>query len=407
MRKNGVNKQLYPIDGGICAPAGFVVGGVACDIAKNLRLFSRETENTENIEKEDLGALKGDARYAVAGTFTKASEFSAIFPMTEKTLRSGYARAVLVQNGVTNVYGEKGKRNAWNMRASLAKYATIREEDIIVLSTGVVGAPFKAENVLKNMRLLSERCGRTEENRRAFLNAVGGRDKIAKEFAFSFDLGDFPCKIGAVCNNENATVCIITTDVNISPDMLQKALQSAVSQTFDLLDVNGTSSLSDGIYAIASGMAGNYTISAPDSEYKKFANALKNAMFQICLQISRKRDTDISFVCNVQSARSFRSAGERAKAIVSANDVKSDLKSGRVCVENILNAMYATGEDFNLEKTEISLCIGTKELVLFDSGRTIPADTQTFLRENKTKEMKLNVRLNEGNYSAVSIGRII
>ena len=404
MRKNGVNKEVCEISGGICAPKGFIAGGIPCNILQNPQFVSRETKYSK---KNDLGLLIAEERYPAAGVFSKAGEKSAFFSITEKSLQEGFLRAVLVQGGVTNAYGETGRKNVIKMRLAVAKHATIREEDVLVVSTGAVGVRFPLQNALDGISTLIPSCGNGQEQALAFAEALGGWDEKGKSFAFSFALGDVACKIGAVCTNTTSNVCILTTDVRITQEMLDKALQSAVAQTFALSEIGGTVSPTDGVYILTSGKAGNYTISANDSEYKKFAYALKEALGKICLSIARKTETDVAFVCKVAQARSFRSASEAAKAIVRANDVKSGLKTGRFTIDSVLNAIHAAGESFDVEKIEVSLLFFDEKLVLFDCGRTIPADIKTRLQEKGEREIILHVSFKDGNYSATSIGRIL
>ena len=53
MRKNGVNREMKPIEGGVCAPAGFSANGVHCGIRKNK-------------EKKDLALIVCEKRAATA-----------------------------------------------------------------------------------------------------------------------------------------------------------------------------------------------------------------------------------------------------------------------------------------------------------------------------------------------------
>ena len=235
----------------------------------------------------------------------------------------------------------------------------------------------------------------------------------AKQAAYSFSLGDVPCKIGAIFKGGNAgseqsqaTVCVLTTDVEISPQMLDKALCSAFGETFDMLALNQNGSPSDFVYITASGGAGNYRISAPDQEYKKFCDALKRVLYAICIELSRPESEDEKrLLCCVENAKSKKIAKQLCRAIVSSERIKRHLQARQADLEGILCALGAGDESIRLENTEIVISSALGEVVLWDFGGATMVAKPLVARVLNTDEIQITARLQQGNYDATALAR--
>ena len=139
MRKNGINRNLTQIAGGVCAPDGFSAGGVYCGIRKKDNLVSRETNSTI---LEDLGLITADKRCPVACVYAKDGVLGAPSKITQRHLKSGYARAILVNSGIANVYGDGAERSALEICRAYAGKALITPDEVAIASTGSVGERF-------------------------------------------------------------------------------------------------------------------------------------------------------------------------------------------------------------------------------------------------------------------------
>src|SRR5262249_4802164 len=78
-------------------------------------------------------------------------------------------------------------------------------------------------------------------------------------------------------------IAIVTTDVAISPVLLDRALRAAVEPSFHCLVVDGDTSTNDALIALANGLAGNPPITDPGADYDAFAAALTS----LCIELAR------------------------------------------------------------------------------------------------------------------------
>ena len=128
MRKNGVNRKLQEISGGVCAPRGFKANGVHCGISAD-------------FTKKDLAIVVADRRCPTAAVFSENSMQSAPAQISKKHLKNGLARAILINSGVANVFLPNGGWLTEKICRILASCSDIDVNDTLIASTGKVGEP--------------------------------------------------------------------------------------------------------------------------------------------------------------------------------------------------------------------------------------------------------------------------
>ena len=399
MRKNGVNRELQEIDGGVCAPVGFRANGVCSGF-------------TVDEEKKDLALIVADRRCPTACVYSTESKSSGPASTTKRHMKRGLGRAILCNSGVANVFLPEGERLAEMACRTLAACSDIDCNDTAVASTGVVGARIELETFEKGMRPLVQGLTATVEGSTAAAEAIATVGAAPMQAAFTFDLGDFPCKIGGVfkgnmhvCPNVATTLIFLTTDVNISSEMLQKALSLTVKDTVNLLACDGTPSPNDMVCIMASGKAGNYKISYEDTEFSKFTFALRKVLFEICCRIAAACDKQGRvFTCKVTGAKSQQSARAIAKNLLSSPNVRRVALRGVGDVESILYAANQVADGADFATAQIALAGGENRYVLFSDGYATRVDGVHLRALSEGEELSLQLALNDGNYSAIAIG---
>ena len=142
MRKNGVNKNLMPILGGVCAPVGFSASAVYCGIApKNTPFY--------NEEREDLGVIISDKLVPTACVYSANGLCGAPVSVTKKHLRSGKARAILVNSGVANLGVEKGDKEAEKVSGMLWRKLHIEASETVIASTGAITGVYPSDKIIE------------------------------------------------------------------------------------------------------------------------------------------------------------------------------------------------------------------------------------------------------------------
>ena len=397
MRKNSINRELRPIKGGVCAPEGYKANAVACGIKKDGGL--------------DFAMILSEKRCAVGCVFAQGNTVGAPAKVSKKNMRMGYARAMLVNSGVANCTGEKSEKFALSVCDLFFSHGLERTE-IVIASTGEIGKKLKIEPLKEGVKPLLEGLAASHENSLKAARAIMTEDSEVKQLSFSFDLGDYPCKIGAIFKGGPQTspnmatfLAFLTTDVNISTPMLQKALEAETRETLNQLNLDGVSSPNDTVCNFANGRAGNYKIDCEDTEYQKCTFALRSVLTEICRVTARDGAKKV-ITCLAKGAKSKQVARSIAKTVVGASGVKSSVAQGNIDVECIVYTVLENADKVKADKLQISVSSEKGEFVLYvDAEKVIPCKE---LIENilSPSEVKIEINLFDGNYSSLAFGRI-
>ncbi|MBQ6625504.1 MAG: bifunctional ornithine acetyltransferase/N-acetylglutamate synthase, partial [Clostridia bacterium] len=242
---------MHYISGGVCAAKGFSANGIHCGVRKNKT-------------KKDLALIFSDERAVAAGVYTTNLVKGAPLIVTKNNISDGYAQAMICNSGNANTCNENGIEMAEEMTECVAKELNIAKNDVIVASTGVIGQEFPIEPILEGIPSLVAGLG---DKSSYAAHAILTTDTQKKEIAVKFKIGDKDCVLGGISKgsgmihpNMATMLTFLTSDVNISSKMLQKALSDVVSDTFNMISVDGDTSTNDMVTIMANGMAENEII---------------------------------------------------------------------------------------------------------------------------------------------------
>lgn len=399
-RKNGINRELYPIEGGVCAPNGFSANAVCAGF-------------TPNSNKLDLAFVVSDKRCPTAAVFSTSAVVGAPVTVSKRHLKHGVAYGVLINSGIANVFQENGEEIAEKASQLAANALIVDRADIVIASTGKMGQKVQLETFEKVIKPLAKGLQSTHENSLLAAQAIMTTDRTVKQLSYRFEIGDISCKIGAIFKgnqrvspNMATTLGVITTDVNISSEMLNRAFQSAAKNIFNLLDIDGVASPNDMFCIMANGRAGNYKITQEDSEYKKFAYILKEFTLRICKEIAKDGEHGKVLLCHVRGAKSKQSARQMAKKVATSLHVKKMIAENKMNVETILCAIT----DVDIVENYSKLCVYVQsskgKFIVCDEMQTFPYSQELMAKFLDESEVELFVDLRKGNFGATSISGV-
>ena len=399
MRKNAINRELREIPGGVCAPSGFKVNAISCGIRPNGGL--------------DLGLIATDRRCSAAGVYSTASMQGEPVLVTKKHLKRGYASAIIANGGIANVYVDgKGTRTD-RMCHALDMAGLFSANEVIVASTGEIGKRLDFSLIESQLKPLARGLECSEEKGALFAQAISSDDSKAYQFSYGFDLGDIPCKIGGiykgdlhVAPNMATTLVFLTTDVNITSEMLQKALSAETRETLNMLDLDGAPSPNDMACIMANGRAGNYIISCADTEYSKFCFVLRSVLLKICNKIIRADSEKRPFVCKVRGVKSKQIARAVAKKVIASGALKAGLQKGAVDVKAVLYAVLDFTPSVDLNNVSVQMHTPENSIAIFEKGIYLSIEKERLAPFLQSESICLDVNLHMGNYSATAFGAV-
>ncbi len=335
------------IDRGVCAAEGFTANGILCHIKE-----SRKTNDTALVVSEKL--------CNAAGVFTQNRVKAESVKLTRKNIADGKMQAIIANSGNANCCtGAQGAENALRMAKSVEKVTGISCENVVVCSTGVIGAQLPVEKIEKNIQVLKD--GLSKEGHKEARIAIMTTDTQYKECAVQFTVGGKLCKMGTMCKgsgmihiNLGTMLSFITTDCAISSKMLEKALRESIKGTYNCVSVDGDTSTNDTLVILANGMAGNAEITAEGKDFDVFLEALNKLNRVMAMKIAADGEGATRLVqCTVKGASSVENARGLAKEVISSSLVKAAMYGADANFGRFLCAMGYSGIEFNPDTTSI------------------------------------------------------
>jgi glutamate N-acetyltransferase/amino-acid N-acetyltransferase len=242
--------MLHLSEGSLTSPAGFEAAGVACGLKESGR--------------PDLALLFSDTGCATAGLFTQSQVAAAPVQLDRETLARNRAtiRGVVANAGNANACtGPAGLAAARQMQRQAAEALGCRPDQILVLSTGVIGVPLPVDKVARGITAAAAEL--SPEGGAAFAQAIMTTDTRPKRLAIQVELPGGAVTIGGVAKgagmihpNMATMLAVITSDARIAPERLPALLRAAADQSFNRISVDGDSSTNDTLLLLANGASG-------------------------------------------------------------------------------------------------------------------------------------------------------
>ena len=186
-------------------------------------------------------------------------------------------------------------------------------------------------------------------------------DTVSKEIAYETEIGGKTVTIGGMCKgsgmihpNMCTMLAFITTDVNISKEMLTEIVKADVKDTFNMISVDGDTSTNDTMLVIANGKAGNPEITERNEDYYEFANVLRKINTYLAKKMAGDGEGATAlFEVTVENADTKENAVTLAKSVVTSSLVKCAICGHDANWGRILCALGYSGVQFDPEKVDI------------------------------------------------------
>ena len=387
------------IEGGVVAAKGFYANGVHCGIRKNK-------------SKKDLALIYSEKKASTACVYTTNKVKGAPLTVTKNNVANGYAQAVICNSGNANTCNADGVEVAQNTCIALAKELKIDASDIVVASTGVIGQPLDIAPIVTAIPTL---VSGLRDNFGASRDAAEGimtTDTRLKEVAVSFEVDGKECKIGGIAKGSGmihpnmATMLVfITTDCNISPEMLQKALSTDIQSTFNMVSVDGDTSTNDMVTVMANGMAGNAIIDSEGEAFDAFMKALNTITVDLCRNIAYDGEGATKLLeCEVYGAKDDKNAKIIAKSIICSSLVKAAMFGADANWGRILCAIGYSGADVDVNKVDVYFKSAKGEILVCKDGAGVDFSEEIAKEILLENEITTVVKLGDGDANSVAWG---
>lgn len=353
----------------IISVPGFLANGISVGIKKS--------------NQKDLGLIYSTIPAKVAAVFTKNTFKAAPLLINEERVKKGMAQAIVTNSGCANAAtGREGYRDALIISDALSKQLKIREELILLGSTGVIGTRLPVKKIEGGIGKLVK--GLSETGIEDAETAMMTTDKYPK---IAIRKGVVGAKDVTICGiakgagmiepNMATLLTYVMTDAFIDSKALNTVFHQAINSTFNSISIDGCMSTNDMAIILANGLARNNPLEKVQARLQRFRDMLADVLMELSQAVVKDGEGATKFISiTVKGAKSKSEARCAAYSIANSNLVKTAFFGEDPNWGRIIAALGASG--VYMEKEKISLNIGN--LPVFSQNS--PVD----INENKLKE---------------------
>lgn len=370
-------------------PQGFRFAGTSCGI--------KTKPNTK-----DITLIVSDVPATAAGVYTQNQVVAAPVILCRERTPSDKLRAVVVNSGNANACtGAKGLEDAGYMTRLTAQACSsqadpIHEDQVLVMSTGVIGRFLPIEKIEQGIEAASKLL---QSDEAGFLSAADGiltTDAGRKVTHRTCQVGERTIQIsgmakgaGMIGPNMATMLCCVTTDAPLNANDAQALLTDVANRSFNNISVEGHTSTNDTMLLLANGMAGGDPLHGEELE------AFRAHLTDMCIELAKQIPADGEGATHlievrVTGASSDSDARTISHEVASSNLVKTAIYGSDPNWGRIVSAAGYAGVPIETGK----LCLKINGLSLFENGEPIAFDAKQAsqsIREQHTALIELSV----------------
>ena len=354
------------ITGGVTAAKGFEAAGAAASIKYKNR--------------KDMAIVYSQSPCVLAATFTSNVVKAAPVLWDKKIVEeSAFGQAVIINAGIANAgTGREGYEFCSRTAAKAAGLLGIPEDSVLVASTGVIGMQLPIDRIEAGVEKLVETKEAGKEAGNWAAEAIMTTDTRSKQAAVEIDIKGVKVTLGGMCKgsgmihpNMCTMLAFVTTDAVISKELLTKAVKEDVTDTFNMISVDGDTSTNDTLLVMAHGMAHNEEIKEGTPEYEAFKEGLHYVNESLAKMMAGDGEGATAlFEVKVTGADTKEQARKLSRSVVGSSLCKAAIYGHDANWGRFLCALGYAGVDFDPEKVELFFESRAGRIQVYKDGMT-------------------------------------
>ena len=352
------------IDGGVTAAKGFKAASTAAEIKYKGRT--------------DMAMVFSEVPCVAAGTFTTNVVKAAPVRWDQDIVYNHQgARAVICNSGSANACtGEEGFGYCRETAKAASESLGIPEDSVLVASTGVIGMQLPIDRIANGVKAMAPKLEGSREAGLEAAKAIMTTDTEKKEAAVEIEIGGKTVTVGGMCKGSgmiHPNMCtmlgFITSDVDISKELLQEALSEDIKDTYNMVSVDGDTSTNDTVLLLANGQAGNPKITEKNADYEEFKKALNYVNTTLAKKIAGDGEGATAlFEVKVIGAATKAEAVTLSKSVVTSSLTKAAIYGHDANWGRILCALGYSGVQFDPEKVDLYFESKAGKIKIIENG---------------------------------------
>ena len=382
------------------------------NVIPNGFLFAGISAGLKASNKKDLALILAPKGSIFSGMFTQSIVRASCVDISKERIKkaSGSVRAILINSGQANACtGNFGFQHFQIATASLAEFLGIKEEEVLMCSTGVIGVPIQINNLVKNLpKLVSElKLNSFTNAAEAILTTDLTIKKVAVKTVIEgrkITIAGFAKGSGMIYPNMATMLAFLTCDVGVEKELWDRMIATSVKKSFNAISVDGETSTNDSFIGINAGKKIN----------EDFLPIIQKGIDIVCQNLAKDiaRDgegANCLLEVLVKGAKDNENATIIAKSICNSALVKTAIHGCDPNWGRIISAAGNSGIIFKLNK--VDLFIG--DFQILEKGNLCPYDLQEVSEYMKSKmrgkyriddTIRVLLNLNSGGYEGAAWG---
>ena len=260
--------------------------------------------------------------------------------------------------------------------AEAAAALNIPKTAVLVASTGVIGKQLPIDKIKSGVTALSKVLGSSREDAKLAAEAIMTTDTKSKEVACTLELDGKQVTVAGMCKGSgmiHPNMCtmlgFITTDINISKELLTEALKEDIKDTFNMISVDGDTSTNDTVLLLSNGLSGNDKITEKNDDYYKFVEALHNVNVFLSKKIAGDGEGATAlFEVKIVNGSSKEQAVTLAKSVITSSLTKAAIYGHDANWGRILCALGYSSAKINPDTVDIYFESKAGKLKIVEKG---------------------------------------
>ena len=242
--------------------------------------------------------------------------------------------------------------------------------------------------------------------------AIMTTDTIRKEIAVSVTIGGKEVKIGGIAKGSGmihpnmATMLVfLTSDCNISSEMLYKAIKEDIEDSFNMVTIDGDTSTNDMLSILANGQAGNKIIDGDGEDYENFKKALGEVTRYLCRLIAKDGEGATKLLeCKTIGAKDKATAKTVSKSVVSSSLFKAAMFGADANWGRVLCAIGYSGVQVEINKIDVTFKSVAGEILVCSNGASVDFDEDKAKDILTKDEIEIIINLKSGDAVSCAYG---
>jgi glutamate N-acetyltransferase/amino-acid N-acetyltransferase len=374
-------------NGSITTPKGFTATGIHTGMKR---------------KRNDLGVIYCEVPASSAAVYTLSKLKAAPLKVTKESIaQEGKLQALVINSGSANsCTGKHGEEDAYAMRKNTSNHLAVPEHRVAVISTGVIGERLPMDLILGGIPQLNP--GAKPEDAKEFCQAMLTTDTKIKQTCYSAQISDCEVNVGGAAKgsgmihpNMATMLGFVTTDANIDSQSLEIALKEVTDKTFNRITIDGETSTNDMVLVMASGLAGNDTLTPSHPEWGTFTAALTQTCEDLAKMIARDGEGATKLIeVDVRGAKNNKEADIVAKKIAGSDLVKTAVFGKDANWGRIFSAIGHSEAEIDPDHLDISL--GSIKMLADSQPQTISEEEAEAYLEKDTVTIGVDLHIGDG-----------